>query len=244
MMRDDDHDAPRQPWLRPRTGLGLALASALAACSASSPPPSPALPPPADPRALRAPAAFAVIEDEDDRSVALFTEASRVLLHPRCVNCHPDGDSPLQGDEGRIHDPPVLRGPDDHGVAGLECGSCHQDTNLELARVPGAPLWHLAPRSMTWQNRTPGQICEQLKDPARNGGKTLAQIVEHSAHDKLVAWGWSPGHGREPAPGTQEQFGALMAAWSETGAACPPASPAPATASASASASASEGAAP
>jgi hypothetical protein len=60
-----------------------------------------------------------------------------------------------------------------------------------------------------------------MKDPARNGGKTLAQIVEHNRHDKLVGWGWAPGADREPAPGTQEQFGAIVAAWAETGAECP-----------------------
>ena len=37
----------------------------------------------------------------------------------------------------------------------------------------------------------------------RNGGKALAAIVEHNAHDELVGWGWHPGADREPAPGTQ-----------------------------------------
>jgi len=74
---------------------------------------------------------------------------------------------------------------------------------------------------MAWVGRSPSQICEQMKDPKRNGGRTLEQIVDHSAHDKLVAWGWSPGHDREPAPGTQEQLGALVAAWVQSGAACP-----------------------
>jgi hypothetical protein len=74
---------------------------------------------------------------------------------------------------------------------------------------------------MAWVGRSPHAICEQLKDPKRNGGKTLAQIVEHNAHDELVGWGWKPGAGREPAPGTQEQFGAIVAAWVETGAECP-----------------------
>lgn len=87
--------------------------------------------------------------------------------------------------------------------------------------MPGAPKWHLAPLSMAWVGRTPAQICEQLKDTKRNGGKNLDQIIEHSAHDALVAWGWAPGHGRVPAPGTQEQFGALVAAWVKSGAACP-----------------------
>ena len=169
---------------------------------------------------LRSPDAF-MYEDEAERSRALFVEASRVMLHPRCVNCHPSGDVPLQH-AGRLHDPPVLRGPEDKGVVGMECTSCHQDGNLELSRVPGAPGWHLAPPSMAWVGKSPGALCEQLKDRARNGNKTLEQIVEHSGHDALVAWGWAPGGDREPAPGSQVEFGALMAAWAETGAECPP----------------------
>jgi len=120
------------------------------------------------------------------------------------------------------HQPPVTRGPDNHGVVGMECTSCHQDRNLVQARVPGVPDWHLAPREMAWIGKTPRQICEQIKDRTRNGGKSLEQIIEHNAHDRaLVAWGWSPGSDREPAPGSQEQFGAIVAAWVETGAECP-----------------------
>ena len=139
-------------------------------------------------RELRAPDAFAVYSERAERSRALFGEAARVMLHPRCANCHPSGDTPLQR-EGGLHDPPVQRGGEDRGVVGMECTSCHQDQNLELARVPGAPNWHLAPRSMAWVGRDPGSICEQIKDPARHGGKSLAQIVDHSQHDALVAWG-------------------------------------------------------
>jgi hypothetical protein len=170
---------------------------------------------------LRAPSDFAAIADTPARASAMFVEMTRVLLHPRCKNCHPSGDTPLQGDDGRVHDPPVVRGGDDRGAPGLECTSCHQDQNLELARVPGAPQWHLAPRSMAWVGKSPHALCEQLKDPSRNGGKDLAAISEHSAHDALVAWGWAPGHGRVPAPGTQAAFGALVAAWVKDGAACP-----------------------
>lgn len=173
------------------------------------------------PNALRAPEAFNSIGDKRERSRALFLEASRVMLHPRCANCHPDGDSPYQGTQPAPHYPPVTRGPEDKGIVGMECTSCHQDHNLELARVPGAPNWHVAPREMAWVGKTPHQICEQVKDPKRNGGRTLAQLVDHSAHDTLVAWGWNPGSGREPAPGTQEQFGAIVQAWVDTGAECP-----------------------
>jgi hypothetical protein len=176
---------------------------------------------------LRAVAEFAVIADRADRSRALYLEASRVLLHPRCVNCHPNGDVPHQGMQLVLHDPPVQRGPEDRGVPGMECGTCHQDRNQPLTRVPGAPSWHVAPIEMAWVGKSAAYICEQLKDPARNGGKSLAQIVDHNAHDELVGWGWSPGADREPAPGTQQQFGALVAAWVETGAECPAPGPAP-----------------
>ncbi len=170
---------------------------------------------------LRAVGDFAGIADRTARSQALFGEASRVLMHPRCINCHPAGDVPHHGMQLQLHDPPVLRGEGDRGVAGMQCAACHQDRNQPMTRVPGAPNWHLAPREMAWVGRSAGAICEQLKDPKRNGGKTLAQIVEHSAHDELVGWGWTPGADRAPAPGTQQQFGALVAAWVETGAACP-----------------------
>lgn len=173
------------------------------------------------PDELRAVADFDAIGDRTARSRALFAEMSRVITHPRCVNCHPAGDSPHQRLAMEPHDPPVVRGPADRGVVGMECAGCHQDRNQAHTRVPGAPEWHLAPIAMAWEGKTVAAICAQLKDPARNGGKTLAQIVEHAEHDALVAWGWAPGADREPVPGTQAQFGALTAAWVATGAACP-----------------------
>jgi hypothetical protein len=177
--------------------------------------------PPVASNELRTPEVFAAIPDRTERSRALFLEASRVLLHPRCANCHPSGDSPLQGMERLPHQPPVTRGPEDQGVVGMECTSCHQERNLDHARVPGAPKWHVAPREMAWVGKTPREICEQMKDRKRNGNRSLAQIVEHNAQDELVGWGWKPGHDREPAPGTQKQFGAIVAAWVDTGAECP-----------------------
>jgi hypothetical protein len=174
-------------------------------------------------RTLQAPSAFANIADPAQRSAALFVEAGKVLLHPRCVNCHPAGDRPLQGDTGALHEPWVRRGPDGFGPPGLRCATCHPAANYDAVRMPGHPKWHLAPAEMAWEGRTLTQICEQIKDPARNGGHSLKEIVEHMANDSLVGWGWTPGLGRQPAPGTQVQFGALFKAWLETGAACPPA---------------------
>ncbi len=177
------------------------------------------------PEGLRDATSFAGISDEQTRSAAIFTEIGRVLTHPRCVNCHPRTDTPTQGMAMTPHDPPVTRGPDGTGAPGMECATCHGDRNITFGdgsgTMPGAPHWHLAPREMAWAGKTIAEICHQLKDPARNGGKTLAQLIEHNGHDELVGWAWHPGKGREPAPGTQAGFGELTKAWVQSGAHCP-----------------------
>lgn len=170
---------------------------------------------------LRAPSAFDDIENREQRSAALFEEAGKVLTHPRCVNCHPAGDRPLQGEAMQPHQPPVVRGAGGMGVAGMRCNTCHGQENYDPGGVPGNPAWHLAPIEMAWEGKSLRQICQQLKDPARNGGMDHAELVEHSAEDSLVGWGWTPGKDREPAPGSQEAFAELIAAWLDTGAACP-----------------------
>ena len=170
---------------------------------------------------LAGPQRFDGISDTAERSAALFTEAGKVLTSARCVNCHPAGDRPLQGETHRLHQPPVARGPDGFGTPAMRCATCHQSANFDPAGVPGHPHWHLAPSEMAWQNKTPGEICTQIKDPARNGGRSLQQILTHVADDSLVGWAWAPGVGREPAPGTQKELGALIQAWLNTGAVCP-----------------------
>jgi hypothetical protein len=164
---------------------------------------------------------FSSISDPHQRSAAYFTELGKVLTNPRCLNCHPAGDRPRQGDTARLHQPPVERGADGLGLPALRCPICHQAANFEPARVPGNPIWHLAPRAMGWEGKTLGEICAQIKDPARNGDRSLETLVEHIGEDHLVGWAWAPGSGRTPAPGTQKEAGALVAAWVQTGAACP-----------------------
>jgi hypothetical protein len=151
----------------------------------------------------------------------LFTEAGKVLTHARCVNCHPAGDRPRQGDVRRLHQPPVARGNDGFGLPAMRCPICHQAANFEPGRVPGNQVWHLAPIEMAWEGKTVGEICAQIKDPARNGGRSLDEIVHHIGTDHLVGWAWAPGAGRQPAPGTQSEAGALLDAWVNTGAVCP-----------------------
>jgi hypothetical protein len=170
---------------------------------------------------LATPESFDAIGDTATRSAALFAEIGKVLTHPRCVNCHPAGDRPRQGENGRLHQPPVERGADGHGLAAMRCSICHQQANFDPGRVPGDPDWHLAPREMAWEGKTLAEICTQIKDPERNGGRSLEELAHHIGTDHLVGWAWAPGFGRRPAPGTQKEAGALIEAWAKTGAVCP-----------------------
>jgi hypothetical protein len=206
------------------SSLALVLAAGIAACGGRSDNAAAQQ----QRRELQLPGAFSSISDRGTRSKALFSEAAKVITGPRCMNCHPAGDHPLQGPDHHVHQPAAFRGEANDGVPGLVCATCHSDRNFTLSlgeasyqSIPGHPRWALAPLEMAWEGKTVGEICRQIKDPIRNGGRSLALLHEHIAKDDLVAWAWNPGAGRTPAPGTQEQLGALIQAWIETGAECP-----------------------
>lgn len=164
-----------------------------------------------------------------DRNAGLhaFAQIERVLLHPRCVNCHvPDG--PLQGDAKAIHYPAVQRGADGRGVAPLKCVTCHSTRNGAVAHAPpgleieGQPAWRMPPANMkmTWFGLSGAALCRVFRDPATNGGRSLSAIDEHIVTDHLVAWGWHPGAGRQMPPLDKAAFDEQVRIWSRNGAPC------------------------
>lgn len=155
-----------------------------------------------------------------------FDVMMKVLVHKRCVNCHPNGDRPLQGEDSHLHNFNVLRGPDDHGVAGLQCGTCHQSENNDYSGVPGAPEWALAPIEMYWEGLSRTEIARSMTDPARNGGRSLEELVKHLTEHELVLWAWEPGvddegNPREKPPVPVKEYIAAVKAWAEAGAVIP-----------------------
>jgi hypothetical protein len=52
---------------------------------------------------LKSPSEFMSISNVADRSQAIFGEIGKLLTHPRCMNCHPAGDHPLQGADKHEH---------------------------------------------------------------------------------------------------------------------------------------------
>ena len=102
----------RKSYLVAAAAAGMIGLAALPICVRVAAQPAP---PAATANDLRPASDFAAIADERARALALFAEAGRVLMHPRCVNCHPAGDSPHQTDRMRLHQPLVVRGADGHG---------------------------------------------------------------------------------------------------------------------------------
>ncbi len=169
-------------------------------------------------------------QDGDEIEVMIgddpFDKMMAVLLHKRCVNCHPGGDIPLQGEDSHLHNFDIERGPDDHGLAGYTCETCHSSENNDFSGVPGAPHWALAPRSMAWEGKTRVEIASQMMDPNRNGGRTPKEIEEHLTEHELVLWAWNPGVDaegtpREVPPVSKEEFIEAVKEWIEAGAIIP-----------------------
>ena len=162
-----------------------------------------------------------------DGGLAAWDRIYQVLSHPRCANCHVGTDNLPMWSEPRVMDPRphgmnINGGLSRVGAEYIPCGTCHMPHNAELPHgPPGAPNWQLPPAAMQWFGKAAAEVCAELKDPARNGNRTLDQIADHVASDKLVAWAWSPGPGRAPAPYSAAEVADDLKQWEAAGAPCP-----------------------
>ena len=144
---------------------------------------------------------FDAIGDTVARSAALFTEAGKVLTHARCVNCHPAGDRPRQGDVRRLHQPPVARGNDGFGLPAMRCPICHQAANFEPGRVPGNQVWH--PPRLKWLGRArrSGKFARRSRT---RRGTAAARWMRSCTISAPITWWAGPGcraPGVSPPPG-------------------------------------------
>ena len=164
-----------------------------------------------------------LIKKDSVASVKAFKQVYTVLMSARCMNCHPAGNIPLQGDDSHLHTMSPQRGADGKGVYAMKCANCHQPTNTPgLHTPPGNPKWHLPPANMkmVFQGRTPRQLAKQLIDPKQNGNKDMQKLIEH-ADDDLVLAGWNPGEGRTLPPMSHAAFKKAWVTWLTTGAFAP-----------------------
>jgi len=166
---------------------------------------------------------YSPVNADSVESVKAFMQVYSVLMSPRCVNCHPSGDVPLQGDESRLHNMSPKRGIDGKGINAMKCANCHQAATVPgLHMPPGNPNWHLPPAhmKMIFQGRTPNQLARQLMDPTQNGYKSKEQLIAH-ASDPLLTTGWNPGEGRSLPPLSYDEFKKAWTTWINKGAYAP-----------------------
>jgi hypothetical protein len=153
-----------------------------------------------------------------------FIAAYKVLMHPRCMNCHPKGDRPLQGDNSVVHTMNVQRGKDGKGLYALKCSNCHQPENTPgLHMPPGNPDWHLPPADMkmVFEGKSPRQLAATLKNPQENGHKDFKALIEHVKMDSLVGSGWNPAEGLAHLPMSRAEFVKHFKTWLDKGAYLP-----------------------
>jgi hypothetical protein len=78
------------------------------------------------------------------------------------------------------------------------------DLDAAQHRAPRGPAHRhglaLAPVEFQWTDRSSAEICAQMRDPDRNGGRDEAGLIEHILHDAeligFITWSFDPGAGR------------------------------------------------
>jgi hypothetical protein len=154
----------------------------------------------------------------------------QVASHPRCANCHtgtsdrPMWSGPSYG-KTRPHGMNIRAGASRIGAETLMCQTCHSTSSVPQTIEHAAPRvgmsWRLAPAEAHWFGQSSVQICEQLKNPATNGGRSFMQLAEHLDHDLILHWAWAPGPGREPAPFSLQEHIDDLLTWGVAGMPCP-----------------------
>src|SRR5438445_11715149 len=125
-----------------------------------------------------APAPAAAAPSASSDPIASFETVRVVLQSPRCVNCHPNGDQPTQGDDTHVHQQFVQRGPEGRGAIGLACATCHGKVNPPDSygehMPPGVSTeWRLPPpeHRMVFAGLSSRALCLQIKDRKQTGGQ-------------------------------------------------------------------------
>lgn len=171
---------------------------------------------------LTMPALGEPVEEEPavpvDEGLKAFSEVYAVLVSPRCMNCHPAGDAPLVGDAAQPHKMGITRFSPD---SGLPCSTCHREEGLPGKNLPPADAhWGLPPANQVFQGRSESELCAQLNDPEKTGGRDLAALLEHVQKDALVLYGWAPGGERSVPPISHEAFAKAFGTWVGAGGPC------------------------
>jgi hypothetical protein len=160
-----------------------------------------------------------------DAGAAAWERIYAVAAHPRCTNCHV-GDSGRPGWDGlgygteRFHGMNIVAGESRIGAESLLCSACHigaagaNDVPHAAPQIDDA--WRLPPADLAWRGKTGGEICASLRALAQDGER----LIDHVNTSAFVNYGFSPGAGRTPAPGSVDTLAQDLEIWTAAGAPC------------------------
>lgn len=156
-------------------------------------------------------------------SIAAFMEVYKVLKSPRCMNCHPAGEIPLQSDDKPYPYHVSKKGERRPWIVRHEM--CQLPPTRKFAwraHAPRQPEMGAAAgkHENGFENKMPHELALQVVDYNRNGHKNKEQLLKH-ARDTLVKSGWNMGGGRMPPPLSYAAFLKVWDTWIKTGAYAP-----------------------
>ena len=161
--------------------------------------------------------------------LAAWDRIYAVASHPRCTNCHV-GDSGRPAWDGlgygaaRLHGMNIVAGESRIGAETIPCRVCHIGAAGPNAVPHAAPqideAWRLPPVELAWLGKSSGDVCGQLRNPDANDGFDLAGLVEHVQQSAFVRYGFNPGAGRVPAPGSVDDLARDLQLWAAAGSPC------------------------
>ncbi len=165
-----------------------------------------------------------------EEGLAAWDRIFEVASHPRCSNCHVGDDNlpmwsgPSYG-RTRAHGMNVNAGDSRIGMEYMLCSACHayrEDgaNDMPHAAPQVAADWRLPPAEFAWFGKSSDEICEQLRDPERNGDRDYLALADHLDHDVILHWAWSPGGTRVPAPYSLQEHVNDILAWGVAGYPC------------------------
>ena len=164
-----------------------------------------------------------------EAGTAAWDRIYAVASHPRCTNCHVgESGRPAWDDLGyakdRVHGMNIVAGESRIGAESIPCRVCHisgegaNDVPHSAPQIDEA--WRLPPVEMAWRGKSSVEVCNQLRDPEANDGFDMAELAEHVRTSAFVNYGFKPGAGRIPAPGTAEELAQHLEVWAAAGTPC------------------------
>src|ERR1700759_3884401 len=119
-----------------------------------------------------------------------------VVTHPRCANFHVDAKAipiwtPAGESTPRVHGMNIHGGDSRIGAEKIACSTCHMTSTQANDPAPSPPRagidWQLAPVEFIWFVKSGAEICAQLKDPKRNGGRDAVGLLDHLRHEASLS---------------------------------------------------------